>query len=611
VLAGEVKASGLNEVTRAIGGAAKTPPLRTASAGAGERLVVSGKPGDARASIEPAVTWEDWTGGLATTDRAAEPSPFGIGTIGARRPGAHGAPHAPLAIQKLDVRVTIDADLAITEVDEVFFNPTSEVVEGVYRFRTPEGAVLHRFGVDRGGAIMWGRVKEKQSAQAQYQSNVYQGSTEDPALLEWDAPGVFKARLYPIKPGEARRVVVQYAEWLSRTGPKGERRLYVYPMAAEGVEASLPHIEELSIAIDLAKSGAKDVRSGMAGVREDTTIVVREQDIVPRADLALELFDDGLPAPRVYSAPHAIDLDALPPPERADAKKRARTEADYVLVPLRPGEMPLAKGGLDLAIVIDTSAATDAASLAIARSAVAALLTHLGKEDRAVVWSGDAGLRPVVAGRDKLAPIDKAAREDILTSLAALPRGGATDLGAMLSEAASALDAGGDRRGAVVYIGDGAATVGEISLTDLRERMAKLPRPVRIFSLGVGDAAEMAVLSGLARGSFAERIGDAHAAAQAALRLLERAERPAFLGAAVDLGPSVERIFPRDLGAVVADESLLVIGRKTEGAGLPASVTFTGPGGTSKKQLTPVAIDDRGDLSRRWAMARLAQMIDE
>jgi Ca-activated chloride channel family protein len=31
----------------------------------------------------------------------------------------------------------------------------------------------------------------------------------------------------------------------------------------------------------------------------------------------------------------------------------------------------------------------------------------------------------------------------------------------------------------------------------------------------------------------------------------------------------------------------------------------------SKKQLTPIAIDDRGDLSRRWAMARLAQMIDE
>ncbi|NUQ77115.1 MAG: hypothetical protein HUU21_26570 [Polyangiaceae bacterium] len=611
VLAGEVKASGLKEVIRKIGGAPKAPPLATASAGAGERLVVTGKPGDAKASIEPAVTWEDWTGGLATTDRAAEPSPFGIGTIGARRPGDTGTPHAPLAIQKLDVRVTIDADLAITEVDEVFFNPTSEVVEGVYRFRTPEGAVLHRFGVDRGGAIAWGRVKEKQSAQAQYQSNVYQGSTEDPALLEWDAPGVFKARLYPIKPGEARRVVVQYAEWLSRTGPKGERRLYVYPMAAEGVETSLPHIEELSISIDLAKSGAKDIRSGMTGVREGNTIVVREQDIIPRADLALELFDDGLLAPRVYSAPHAIDLDALPPPERADAKKRAKTEADYVLVPLRPGEMPLAKGGLDLAIVIDTSAATEAASLAIARAATAALLTHLGKEDRAVVWSGDAGLRPVVPGRNKLAPIDKAAREEILTSLAALPRGGATDLGAMLSEAAAALDSGGERRGAIVYIGDGAATVGEISLADLRERMAKLPRPTRIFSLGVGDEAEMAVLSGLSRGSSAERIGDAHEAAQAALRLLERAERPAFLGAAVDLGPSVERIFPRDLGAVVADESLVVIGRKTEGAGLPASVTFTGPGGTSKKQLTPVAIDDRGDLSQRWAMARLAQMIDE
>ena len=91
VLAGEVKASGLKEVTRKIGGAASTPPLKTASAGAGERIVVSGKPGDAAASIEAAVTWEDWTGGLATTDRAAEPSPYGIGTVGARLPGAQGS----------------------------------------------------------------------------------------------------------------------------------------------------------------------------------------------------------------------------------------------------------------------------------------------------------------------------------------------------------------------------------------------------------------------------------------------------------------------------------------------------------------------------------------
>jgi len=44
-------------------------------------------------------------------------------------------------------------------------------------------------------------------------------------------------------------------------------------------------------------------------------------------------------------------------------------------------------------------------------------------------------------------------------------RGGATDVGAIVSDAASRLDAG--RRGAIVYIGDGNPTVGELSVPEL------------------------------------------------------------------------------------------------------------------------------------------------
>ncbi len=595
VLAGEIRTDG--------GG-----PGGAVRAGAGERLKVTGKAGAAKAETAPALTWEDWTGGLATTDRAAEPAPYGVGTVGARRAGEQGSPRFPLAIQRLDVRVSVEDDFAVTEVDETFFNPSSEVMEGIYRFRTPDGATLHRFGVDRDGVVVWGKVKEKQAAAAQYQQNVYQGSTEDPALLEWDAPGVYRARLYPIGPGESRRVVVRYAEWLGRSGKNGERRLYVYPMAAEGAEESLPHIEELYARVDLGRAGAKEVRVGMAGTRDGEAIVVRAHDLVPRADLSVELFDDGLRSPRGYRAPHRVDVETLPPSERSEAQKVEREEADYVLFPVRAGDVPLAPGGLDLGIVVDTSAATDPAMLALARAATGSLLAHLGKDDRAVVWAGDDALRPVLADRAALAPVDAAGRRAILTALAAAPRGGATDLGNVLSQAAAALDPA--RRGAVVYIGDGAPTVGELGLADLRARLAKLPRAVRIFGLGVGDGADMAILKGLAGGAFAERIGDANGAARAALRLFEEAERPAWLGASIDLGPNIERVFPRDLGAIVADEGVLVIGRTSSGA-VPSSITVTGPGGSVKHDVRVTAIDDRGDLRRRWAEGRLGQMMDE
>ena len=77
VLAGEVRTDG------------------SARATAGERLTLEPHKGEPTAKTSPVLTWEDWTGGLATTDRSAEPSPYGVGTVGARRPGEPSSPSQP------------------------------------------------------------------------------------------------------------------------------------------------------------------------------------------------------------------------------------------------------------------------------------------------------------------------------------------------------------------------------------------------------------------------------------------------------------------------------------------------------------------------------------
>jgi hypothetical protein len=574
------------------------------AAGPGDGLHI----GDGKAEKHAVLTWEDWTGGLATTDQTAEPAPFGIGTVGARSPGAQGQARFPLSIQKLEVRATIDHDLAITEVDEVFFNPSAETVEGIYRFRTPAGATLHRFGVDRDGELVWGRVKEKAAAAAQYQSNVYAGSTEDPALLEWDAPGVYAARLYPIPPGGTRRVVTRYAEWLTRQGDHGERRLYVYPMAAEGAEASLPRIEELKVQIDLAASGARSVRTGMHGIEDGSRVIVRGYDVVPRADLAIELFDAGEPPTTAvaFRAKHRVEPELMPLEDAPRAKKEGKNEKDYLLVPVRPSAATEPPGGLDVAVVVDTSAATEPSSLAIARVAMGALMAHLGKDDRAAVWASDAVLRPVAEGSGELRPVDAARRDAIAAGLTRVERGGATDLGAVLAEAASRLDP--NRRGVVVYIGDGKPTVGELVVADLRDRLDRLPRPTRLFAIGVGQVADLGILKGVARGGFAERVVDGYGAARASIRLLEEAERPVWLGVKVDLGVGVDRVYPRELGALFADETALVVGRLTGEE--PRKVVVTGSQGTDSRLLTTVWMADDGDLRRRWAEGRLAELLD-
>jgi len=573
-------------------------------ASAGELLTLVG---DGKATRTAMLSWQDWTGGLGTADASADPAPFGIGTVGARKPGDQGQPRFSLVIQRLDVKVTVDHDFAVTEVDQTFVNPSVDTVEGLFSFRTPEGGTLQRFGVDRDGQLVWGRVKESEEAVRQYQSNVYQGSEEDPALLQWQSPGVYGARLYPIKGGTTRRVVTRYAEWLSRQGPHGERRLYVYPMAAEGARGSLPRIEELTVTLDLSQAAATSVRSGMGGTRDGNKLVVKAFDFTPRADLSVELFDNGQQGAVAYRAPHDLPPEEAPESGGKEfARSVSREEADYIAIPLRAPAAPAgAAPGLDLALVIDTSAATEPSALAIARTIASSLLAHLGSNDRVALWAGDATLRPVAEGSGSLTTLDADKRKQWLAGLSAVERGGATDIGALLTEAASKLDP--KRHGAVLYVGDGAPSVGELAPKALSERLARLPAGTRLLAAAVGSQPNTPLLASIVRGAPLEQVFDAYGAARSALRLLEAAGRSSWLGAKVYLGPGVERVLPRVLPPISADETIMIVGR-VNGAALPNSLELSSSEGSVKQRLAVRYLRDFGDLRRRWAEERFDEL---
>ena len=130
-----------------------------------------------------------------------------------------------------------------------------------------------------------------------------------------------------------------------------------------------------------------------------------------------------------------------------------------------------------------------------------------------------------------------------LAGLAAVERGGATDIGALLTGAASRLDPA--RRGTVIYIGDGAPSVGELLPKALRERLLRLSPTMRVLIAAVGSQPNIGLLETIARGAPVERVDDGYGAAQSALRLLEAASRPIWIGAKLELGPGVERVLPR------------------------------------------------------------------
>ncbi|MCA9608297.1 MAG: hypothetical protein KC619_21960, partial [Myxococcales bacterium] len=569
---------------------------------AGERLTLAATEG----STEPVTLWRDWTGGLARPGPADARGPEGVGVLEARVPDEVGQARWPLVIRRLDVQVRIVGDLAVTEVEQVFFNPASEMVEGLYRIRVPEEAVLQRFAVDRNGHLVDGYVREKAQAQAAYEAQVYRGSQLDPALLEWVAPGRYRARIYPIRPGETRRIVVRYAEWLAPI-EEGGPRLYRYPM---GGGRDAPRVQELSIAIDVEEAGVERLAAGMGAAVEGGRVRLRRSDFAPRSDFWLELHgpEQGL---RAWRAPHE------PPPRAPDARTVVgeADERDYFYLPLRLPERLFADAraeGVDVVIVADVSAATDRSHLELGRSVAEALTAHLGANDRVAIVTSDLTIRSPIEGAPALGEASAERVEALLDGLARVPAGGATDLGAAVAAAAELLDP--DRPGAVIYVGDGAPTVGELEADGLLERIARLPAPLRLYAVGVGSDANLDLLEALTRGGgLALRVEERSQAADAALRLLGHATRPVAQRVTVDLGTGIENVYPRRPVDVVEGEILSVSGRIREQP--PQSVHVHGTiAGTEFDEELPIqtlTTEQSTDLRLRWAGERLRQHLLE
>ena len=573
---------------------------------AGEVLVLAEGAGPV---VRAETLFSDWTGGLLSTGPSSQSFAPGMGVLEARVPDEVGLSRWPLSIRRLDVRVEVIGELAITEVEEEFFNPASETVEGLYRLRVPEGAVLQRFAVDRNGQMVDGFVREQAQARAAYEAQVYRGSTDDPALLEWDAPGSYRARIYPIAPGEVRRITIRYAEWLRPT-EDGGRRIYRYPMGG-GTRA--PHVQELSFQANVGRAEATEVRAGMGAVVEAGRVELRRSDFRPHADLFIELTPRDA-SQTAYRAPHQA-------PTRAPGSRVIVGEADerdYWYMPLHlpetlfRGEATTAPEGIDLVIVADVSAGTDRAELELGRSVVESIASHLGPHDRVSIVSADLAIRGVIEGADATAlGAPTAERIDLLLNgLARLPAGGATDLGGTIAQAAALLDP--SRQGAVVYVGDGAPTVGELGAEGLVEHLLELPRPVRLYAVGVGREANLDLLSAISHGGgLAMRVEGREGAADATLSILEHVARPILQRVTVELGTGIENVFPRVPVDVAMGDVLDVAGRVRDVP--PTSLVVRGlrNGQPFEEHLDvhTVATDEDADLRLRWANERLRQLL--
>ena len=137
-------------------------------------------------------------------------------------------PMEQLVIRYHHVTVSIQDQLAITHVDQVFYNPNDWTIEGTYMFPIPDDAAVSGFTLWVDGKPIEGKVLDATQARQTYEQIV--SSMRDPALLEYIGRGAVQARIFPIPPQGERRIELEYTQALTAEG--GLVR-YVYPLNTE------------------------------------------------------------------------------------------------------------------------------------------------------------------------------------------------------------------------------------------------------------------------------------------------------------------------------------------------------------------------------------------
>ena len=159
-------------------------------------------------------------------------------------PGPCPRPMAQLNVKYHHVSVKIDNQLAITHVDQVFYNPNDWPIEGSYIFPLPAGAAINQFILWVDGKPVEGKILDAKQARSTYEEIVR--SMRDPALLEYIGQGAVQANIFPIPPKGERRIELEYSQVLP--SENGLVR-YVYPLNTE--KFSKQPLETVSVKVEI------------------------------------------------------------------------------------------------------------------------------------------------------------------------------------------------------------------------------------------------------------------------------------------------------------------------------------------------------------------------
>jgi Ca-activated chloride channel family protein len=494
------------------------------------------------------------------------------------------------------VRADLDGRVVRYEVSETYTNRGGMVGEAEYLLPLPKNAAFEQLALSINGEMVTGETMDAGHARGVYEEIVRK--LRDPALVEWMGHGLLRARIFPIQPGEEKRVVVRFSAIAEREGDAlrldwlGDRRA---GDAAGNSSFMLTYPDDAALGEVYSPTNALHVE------HEEHRRVARVDDA--RGPVTMLI-------PVRSRATAAISLLANAP----------NGEDGFALITLSPPARPVHATPRDIVLVIDVSGSMSGRKIEQARAAGRQLLQTLTPSDRFRLIDFSSDVRTFRDGWSSATPANV---QDAAAYLDALRANGGTNIQGALDEA-FASDSPEGRLPLVLFLTDGAPTVGETRPDAIVQHAGDLRRQRRLFTFGIGADVNASLLEQLAlqgRGT-ATFVRPEESVERAVGVVADRLTRPVATDVHIHAdGVRLHGLEPEGALDLFAGQDLVVLARYTdlhdggatkEGTTLVIDgMTSDGPVRWTGRVVFPAHSGDNAFVPRLWAAQRIGYLSAE
>src|SRR5256886_7904780 len=527
-----------------------------------------------------------------------------------------GIPFTDVVRQSSDVRVNLVDRVLRYEITETFVNRGSRVGEADSMFPLPKGAAFQDLKLSINGELVSGETMSADRARQIYEDIVRR--QRDPALLEWMGYGLLRARIFPIAPGEQKKVVVRFQTVAEREGD-ALRIDYFRGMRANQFATGQQPEGRVSFVLTYPNDP-------MYGTAYSPTHSIFEQRY------ATESYDDGYnEGDRSFASSYRGSVrrfevrDArgevtllIPIRRTASAAISLLSNAPgnddgFALITLAPPAVRPRAVPRDVTFVIDVSGSMSGQKMEQARAAGKQLLGTLSPMDRFRLIDFSSDVRTF---RDDFST---ATRENIRAAeryLDDLDAQGSTNISGALDEALSARVQSG-RLPIILFLTDGQPTVGERDASVIAANVAKQRGPRRLFTFGVGADLNVSLIEQLAlegRGT-ASFVRPEESVERAVGIVASRLTSPLVTDVRVHAdGVRLLKRHPSGPGGIFAGEDLALVVRY-DGSGNATlrfdGQTTSGPVSWTSRVFFPDRSRENPFVARLWATQRIGYLSAE